>query len=117
MVSGAFSRVQLFAVGRERHDPHILREVEVPVRQIEASYVLVQNMDSIGIALLYLPIEISEVLLIDGLGQQEPATGQPQADGSIYIALVVGLLQGSHGQCLGRPHILRANRADCEAFR
>jgi hypothetical protein len=64
---------------------------------MEPSSILDQNMDSSRVALSDLPIETSEVFLIDGLGQQELTSGQPQTDGTIDIAPLVGLLHGSDG--------------------
>ncbi len=68
LVPKPFDWVQFWAVGCECNDPHIVRESGVAVGHMETSSILDQNRDSSGITLPVLPIEMSEVLLIDNLG-------------------------------------------------
>ena len=94
LVPEAFDRVEFGTVGRERDDPDVVGQAFVSVGKMEAGSVLNQDMDRGWIAFGDLAIEVTEMRLVHGLGEEELTAGQPEADRPVHLAPLVHMLGG-----------------------
>jgi len=96
LIPQPFHRVEFRTVGRQRDDPHVVRQPRVPVPQMEARAVLDQHVHRRRIAAAHLLVKLEFMRLVHRLGQQELRARQAHAHRPIDVTPLINLLRGRH---------------------